>query len=73
MIVIGEGINGTVAENARASLDVVIDQLRAEGRLKAGQKTTHERLEWTTETIRAAEVFEKVYFTQSPNLRDNAD
>ncbi|TVY80935.1 hypothetical protein LSUE1_G004522 [Lachnellula suecica] len=59
MIVIGEGINGTIAEDARASLDEVIDQLRAEGRLEAGQETTHETLKWTTETIRAAGDFEK--------------
>jgi hypothetical protein len=71
MIVIDEVISRTVADDARASLGKQIRQLRAKGKLEAGQDTTHEVLRWTTETYRAAHGFEEVYFTQSRNLRDN--
>jgi hypothetical protein len=59
MIVTSSGVPGNVADNARASLDKEIDQLRAEGRLDAGKKT-HETLKWTDKAYAAAQEFENV-------------
>jgi hypothetical protein len=64
MIVTSSGISGTVAENARASLDAQVAQLQAEGILEPG-KSSHEKLKWTPETIAAAQEFKMVSFDVS--------
>ncbi|PVH68177.1 hypothetical protein DL98DRAFT_662289 [Cadophora sp. DSE1049] len=56
MIVTSPGISGSAAENARASLDAQVAQLQADGMLEPG-KSSHEKLNWTDETIAAAQEF----------------
>ena len=65
MIATGAGVNGTLADAARKSLDKEVDRLRGDGRLEAGKKTS-ERLGWTEETHRAAKEFVKVCLAQNP-------
>lgn len=65
MIVSGPGVAATVADAGRVSLDKEVNKLREDGRLGAGEKNM-EKLKWTTETLKAAREFEKVYCAQSP-------
>ncbi len=60
MIVSAPGVAVAVADAACASLDKQVNQLRAEGKLDAGQGKNMEIMVWTDETIKAAREFKKV-------------